>query len=138
MLPTFTRATGEVYDATDLISSMPAAQGEAFLHSLPPYLLDFNFAAVDNSTLACIGKFEYSEEGQKEKAIFDVGGDQKFEGVKKATITTFTQNADWILFAALSGEVKNVYVVETAGGKAPAACSGEVAEPFAAEAWFYG
>ena len=121
------------------------------LNLLPGYLVSFDFATIENSSLPSIGRHFFDSTGVP---TFDLGSVGFLRG-KKSSYITAPANAskgpndqgdgavDWLALSDAGGSTSfsEGYRVETAGGKAPASCSGlpaEVQVQYAAEYWFYG
>ena len=123
-----------LFDVAPLIQFIPS---EDALHSLVPQLYAYNYAALSNSSLVCIGHI-YTDSG---KTTVDLTGYQPFTLHVNATIAAPNPQADSYWAQSLSEASDwEVYRVETAGGAIPTSCAG-LSERFevgyAAEYWFY-
>ena len=142
-------AVAVLFDATPLISMLPESEGMLVLDLLPDYLIDFNFGALENSTLDVIGHHYFNSLGQP---TFNLGTLGLLVGKKVGDIAAPPNSCkgplnqgdgavDWLNLASTNGSwgVCEAYRVETAGGKAPATCagiSGLFEVQYAAQYWF--
>lgn len=132
--PVYISEQTELFNAAPLIQYNPS---EDAFHSLVPQLYTYDYAALVNSSLVCIGKI-YTHLGQ---TTVDLVGHQPVVLDVNTTIPAPNPQADsyWaqLLSQAFDWEV---YRVETTGGALPVSCTG-LAEHFevgyAAEYWFY-
>jgi len=121
------------------------------LNLLPGYLVSFDFATIENSSIPIIGHHYFDSAGVP---TFDLGS-TGFAKAKKSAGISAPANAskgpnnqgvgavDWLDLCDAGGskDLSEVYRVETAGGKAPASCSGQPKDmevQYAAQYWFYG
>lgn len=128
---------------------MPKNQGTEVLDLLPSYLIAFDFATISNSTIPVIGHHYFNSDSEP---CFDLGilgflkakteGDIPAPpGASPGPDGTGYGAVDWLLLKAQVGsrDLKEVYRVETAGGKAPPLCKedGTIQVQYAALYWFY-
>ncbi len=121
------------------------------LNILPGYLVSFDFATIANSSIPVIGHHYFDGAGVP---TFDLGSTGFVRGKKSGDIPA-PANAckgpnnqgdgavDWLALSDAGGskDLSEAYRVETAGGKAPASCSGQpkdIQVQYAAQYWFYG
>lgn len=149
--PVAVGAKADLLDATPLLPLFPSSESQQILNLLPEYLVSFDFATIENSTIPILGRHIFDAAGVP---TFDLGKDGLLKAKKAASITapaTACKGAngkgngavDWLALNEASGSngLKEVYRVETAGGKAPASCGGGAAHnitvPYAAQYWFF-
>ncbi|KAL8909074.1 MAG: hypothetical protein Q9207_000408 [Kuettlingeria erythrocarpa] len=150
--PVSVGAKADLLDATPLLPSLPSSESQLILNLLPEYLVSFDFATIENSSIPILGKHIFDAAGVP---TFDLGKLGLLKAKKIANITapaTACKGAngkgngaiDWLALtdAPGSSELKEVYRVHTAGGKAPASCGGGPARSinvdYAAQYWFFG
>lgn len=121
------------------------------LNLLPGYLVSFDFATIENSSIPIIGHHYFDCTGVP---TFDLGSIGFLKGHKVDNISA-PPNAskgpndqgdgavDWLALSSANGSraLGEGYRVETAGGKPPVSCSGQpkdIEVQYAAQYWFYG
>ena len=120
------------------------------LDLLPRYVIDFDFAAIEASQIPKLGRHYFDSKGVP---TFDLGNNGFLKGKgladipapANASVGSFDQGygaVDWKALTDAGGSValKEVYRVETAGGKAPPSCTGVTAPiyiDYSALYWFY-
>ena len=118
---------------------------------LPAYLICYSYDSVENSTLSILGHHYFDNDHDP---TFNLGSVGFLKGFKTGDITAPAGATpgpdgvgngaiDWLQLTAKSGSIdlKEVYRVETAGGKPPASCAGQLESievQYAAQYWFYG
>ena len=144
-------ARADLLDATPLLPLFPSSESQSILNLLPEYLVSFDFAVIENSTIPILGRHIFDAAGVP---TFDLGSIGLLKAKKIANIAappTACKGAngkgngavDWLALSEVSGSInlKEVYRVETAGGKAPASCGGGAAHhievQYAAQYWFF-
>lgn len=149
--PVLLGAKAILLDASPLLPLLPPGEGTAVLDLLPRYVIDLDFAAIEASQIPKLGIHYFDSKGVP---TFDLGQNGLLKGKGLADIPApadasagpFDQGygaVDWKTLGDAGGSVglKQVYRVETAGGKAPPSCAG-VTEPiyidYSALYWFYG
>ncbi|KAL8720506.1 MAG: hypothetical protein Q9225_002628 [Loekoesia sp. 1 TL-2023] len=149
--PVAVGAKADLLDATPLLPVLPSSQSQAILNMLPEYLVSFDFATLENSTIPILGRHIFDAAGVPQ---FDLGRIGLLKAKKLANIAappTACKGAngkgdgavDWLALTEAPGSVtlKEVYRVHTAGGKAPASCGGGAAHhievQYAAQYWFF-
>ncbi|KAL8825936.1 MAG: hypothetical protein Q9170_007603, partial [Blastenia crenularia] len=149
--PVATGAKADLLDATPLLPLFPSSESQAILNLLPEYLVSFDFATIENSTIPILGRHIFDAAGVP---TFDLGSVGLLKAKKIANIaapatackgTNGKGNGavDWLALTEAPGSVtlKEVYRVETAGGKAPKTCRGGAAHhieiQYAAQYWFF-
>lgn len=150
--PVAVGAKADLLDASPLLPLFPSAESQAILNLLPEYLVSFDFATIENSTIPVLGRHIFDAAGVP---TFDLGTIGLLKAKKIANITapaTACKGAngkgdgavDWLALTDVLGSVKlkEVYRVQTAGGKAPKSCGGGAAHhievQYAAQYWFFG
>lgn len=148
--PVLIGATAVLLDASPLLPLLPPGEGTAVLDLLPSYVIDFDFAAIEASQIPKLGIHYFDSKGIP---TFDLGNNGFLKGKGIADIPApanasagpFDQGygaVDWKTLTDAGGSVglKEVYRVETAGGKAPPSCAGVTAPiyiDYSALYWFY-
>ncbi|KAL9603983.1 MAG: hypothetical protein Q9179_002011 [Wetmoreana sp. 5 TL-2023] len=151
--PVAVGAKADLLDATPLLPLFPSpSQSQTILNLLPEYLVSFDFAIIETSSIPILGKHIFDGAGVP---TFDLGKNGVLKAKKIANIAapaTACKGAngkgngavDWLALTEVPGSVglKEVYRVETAGGKAPASCGGgpdhHIEVDYAAQYWFFG
>ena len=149
--PVLIGAIADLLDASVLLPLLPPSEGMQILNLLPSYLVSFDFATIENSSIPSIGRHYFDSAGVP---TFDLGAIGLLKGKKAANISapaTASEGpnnqgngaVDWLALSDAGGSTNfhEGYRVETAGGKAPASCSGQpeaFVEQYAAQYWFYG
>lgn len=149
--PVAVGAKADLLDATPLLPLFPSSESQQILNLLPEYLVSFDFATIENSSIPVLGHHFFDAAGVP---TFDLGKDGLLKAKKIANISapaTACKGAngkgngavDWLALTEAPGShgLKEVYRVETAGGKAPASCGGGAARninvQYAAQYWFF-
>jgi hypothetical protein len=133
-VPVYLSQQTTLFDVAPLIQFIPS---EDALHSLVPQLYTYNYAALANSSLDCIGNI-YTDGN---KTTVDLTGYQPFILYVNDTIAAPNPQADscWTQSLSEASDWEG-YRVETVGGAVPTSCAG-LSERFkvgyAAEYWFY-
>ncbi|KAI4155640.1 MAG: hypothetical protein L6R39_001207 [Caloplaca ligustica] len=150
--PVAVGAKADLLDATPLLPLFPSSKSQPVLNLLPEYLVSFNFATIHNSTIPVLGHHFFDAAGVP---IFDLGKTGLLKAKKIANIAAPASACkgsdgkgdgavDWLALTDAGGSIglKEVYRVETAGGKAPKSCGGGAAHnvnvQYAAQYWFFG
>ncbi|KAL9030896.1 MAG: hypothetical protein Q9196_001039 [Gyalolechia fulgens] len=150
--PVAVGAKADLLDATPLLPLFPSSESQAILNLLPEYLVSFDFAAIKNSTIPVLGHHFFDAAGVP---TFDLGPIGLLKAKKIASIaapSTACKGSngkgegavDWLALTDAPGSVdlKEVYRVHTAGGKAPQSCGGGAARAievqYASQYWFFG
>ncbi|KAL8713910.1 MAG: hypothetical protein Q9220_002056 [cf. Caloplaca sp. 1 TL-2023] len=150
--PVAVGAIADLLDASPLLPLFPSSQSQIILNILPEYLVSFDFAIIENSSIPILGRHYFDAAGVP---TFDLGAIGLLKGKKIANIAapaTACKGAnrkgdgavDWLTLTEAPGsnKLKEVYRVETAGGKAPTSCGGGAAHnitvQYAAQYWFFG
>lgn len=149
--PVLVGANAVLFDASPLLPLLPPGEGTAVLDLLPRYVIDFNFAAIEASQIPRLGIHYFDSKGVP---TFDLGNNGLLKGKgfgdvpapANASAGAFDQGygaVDWKSLTDAGGSVglKEVYRVETAGGKAQPSCAGVTAPiyiDYSALYWFYG
>jgi len=139
-------AKAELLDASCLLPLFPTAEAAEILNELPGYLLNYDFAAIGNSSIPVIGHHYFANTGPAPvngTPTFDLGS-RGFLSCKKVGDIKAPGNAgvDWLQLTAKepSTGLTEVYRVETAKGQAPKSCVGQpkdIEVQYAAQYWFY-
>lgn len=132
--PVFELQTATLWDGAPIVAKLSS---ENSFHSLIPQLLEFDYSALANSSLICIGTITTID---KETSI-----NLSNVGMISATVRdTVNAPADPLLNLPWAHIVShdlswNIYRVETALGGSPLTCDGRdtIETVFAAEYWFY-
>ena len=148
--PVLVGANAVLLDASPLLPLLPPDAGVSVLDILPRYVIDLDFAAIEVSQIPKLGKHYFDSKGVP---TFDLGSNGLLKGKGLAGIPApadasagpFDQGygaVDWktLTDAGSSVGLKEVYRVETAGGKAPPSCTGVTAPiyiDYSALYWFY-
>ncbi|KAL9137488.1 MAG: hypothetical protein Q9175_001288 [Cornicularia normoerica] len=148
--PVLVGANAVLLDASPLLPLFPPSEGTAVLDLLPSYVIDFDFAAIEASQIPKLGIHYFDSKGVP---IFDLSDNGLLKGKGLADIPApanasagpFGQGygaVDWKMLTDAGGSLrlKEVYRVETAGGKAPQSCAGVTAPiyiDYSALYWFY-
>ncbi|KAL8951664.1 MAG: hypothetical protein Q9222_002392 [Ikaeria aurantiellina] len=150
--PVAVGAKADLLDVSPLLPLLPSSQSQIILNLLPEYLVSFDFAIIENASIPILGKHFFDAAGVP---TFDLGATGLLKAKKVANIAapaTACKGAngkgdgavDWLALTEAPGsnKLKEVYRVETAGGKAPASCGGGAAHnitvQYAAQYWFFG
>lgn len=137
--PAYLFQNTELYDIAPLASNLP---DEEALHSLVPQFCAFDYAALRNTSMSCVGRI-FNQFGH---SVVDLFGFQ---------VPQFTIEITWAIpspegqdvngywsHSATVDEDWEVYRVHTAGGVTPTTCVGKenttIEVAYAAEYWFYG
>lgn len=148
--PVLVGAKAVLLDASPLLPLLPPGEGTAVLDLLPRYVIDFDFAAIEASQIPKLGIHYFDSNGVP---TFDLGNNGLLKGKgladipapANASVGSFDQGygaVDWKTLTDAGGSVglKEVYRVETAGGKAPPSCAGAtkpICIDYSALYWFY-
>lgn len=148
--PVLVGANAVLLDASALFPLLPSGKGTAVLDLLPRYVIDFDFAAIQASQIPKLGIHYFDSKGVP---TFDLGNQgllksKSFADIlapANATVGPFDQGygaVDWKTLTDAGGSrgLKEVYRVETAGGKSPPSCAGVTAPlyiDYSALYWFY-
>ena len=133
-------------DASALLPLFPAAEASQILNELPRYLVNYDFAAISNSSIPVIGQHYFANTGPAPvngTPTFDLGSCGFLSGKKTGDIKApGGAGVDWLqlMAKAPSRTLTEVYRVETVGGQAPKSCAGQPANievQYAAQYWFY-
>ncbi|KAL9000581.1 MAG: hypothetical protein Q9169_000874 [Polycauliona sp. 2 TL-2023] len=125
---------------------------QTFLNILPSYLVSLDLGVIQRAAIPILGKHIFDSTGVP---VFDLGPKgilkaKKVAGIAAPKTASKGSNGkgdgavDWLALTEAPGSVKlkEVYRVETAGGKAPPTCGGGAARnievQYAAHYWFYG
>ncbi|KAL8694032.1 MAG: hypothetical protein Q9218_001270 [Villophora microphyllina] len=150
--PTAVGARADLFDAAPLLPFLPSPDCQAILNLLPEYLVSFDAAILLSASIPTLGKHFFDAAGVP---TFDLGTKGLLKAKKIANIAapaTACKGAngkgdgavDWLALTEAPGSInlKEVYRVETAGGKAPASCGGgpdhDIQVQYAAQYWFFG
>ncbi|KAL9019916.1 MAG: hypothetical protein Q9185_002858 [Variospora sp. 1 TL-2023] len=149
-------AVGAKADLLDVTPFLPPrispAQSLHFLNLITQYLVSFDVATIEKSKVPKLGSHIFDATGVP---VFDLGPKGLLRAKKLAGIAAPPKACkganghgfgavDWLALTDVPGSVglKEVYRVETAGGKAPPSCGGgdahAIAVPYAAQYWFFG
>ncbi|CAL8577645.1 hypothetical protein XPA_003469 [Xanthoria parietina] len=146
-------AKANLLDVSSLLPLIPSPQkAQTILNLLPQYLVSFDFSVIQNASIPILGKHIFDATGVP---VFNLGAKGVLRAKKVAGIAapkTASKGAngqgdgavDWLALTEVAGSVglKEVYRVETAGGKAPASCGGGPARnievQYASQYWFFG
>ncbi|KAL8974151.1 MAG: hypothetical protein Q9197_001596 [Variospora fuerteventurae] len=149
-------AVGAKADLLDVTPFLPPrispAQSLHFLNLITQYLVSFDVATIEKSKVPKLGSHIFDATGVP---VFDLGPKGLLRATKLAGIAAPAKACkganghgfgavDWLALTDVPGSVglKEVYRVETAGGKAPPSCGGgdahAIAVPYAAQYWFFG
>ncbi len=148
--PVLVGAKAVLLDASPLLPLLPPNEGTAVLDLLPRFVIDLDFAAIEASQISKLGIHYFDSKGVP---TWDLGSNGFLKGKgladipapADASVGQFDQGygaVDWKTLTDAGGSVglKEVYRVETAGGKSQPSCAG-VTEPiyidYAALYWFY-
>lgn len=148
--PVLVGANAVLLDASPLLPLLPPGEGTAVLDLLPRYVIDLSFAAIKASSIPKLGIHYFDSKGVP---TFDLGnnGLLKAKGLAdipapaNASAGPFDQGngaVSWKTLIDAGGSVglKEVYRVETAGGKPPSTCTGVTAPlyiDYSALYWFF-
>lgn len=148
--PVLVGANAVLLDASPLLSLLPPGEGTAVLDLLPSFVIDLDFAAIEASRISKLGIHYFDIKGVP---TFDLGDNGLLKGKgfgdipapANASAGPFDQGygaVDWKALTDAGGSVglKEVYRVETAGGKASPSCAGVTAPiyvDYSALYWFY-
>ncbi|KAL8763050.1 MAG: hypothetical protein Q9184_001077 [Pyrenodesmia sp. 2 TL-2023] len=145
-------AKADLLDATPLLPLFPSSESQSILNLLPEYLVSFDFATIQNSSIPILGKHIFDAAGVP---TFDLGKLGLLKAKRVANIAAPATACkgpngkgngaiDWLALTEAPGSngLKEVYRVYTAGGRAPASCGGGPARPinieYASQYWFFG
>lgn len=133
--PLYVAQYTELYDAAALAANLPTEQ---FFHDLIPKLYGFDFGALKNSTLDCMGSIGTLDS----TAVITLYSIDTFRGTLQETIKS-PENASfnglWS-YSTSSDQSWEFYRVEMAGGAVPRTCAGQpsaMSVEYVAEYWFY-
>jgi hypothetical protein len=133
--PKFDAQYTELYNAAHLVAILP---DEDSFHALIPMTLGYDYEAMENSTMACMGSIG-TLDGTAVITLYDI---DTFEAAQSETVLApeeTEKNAMWS-HAWSNDRLWDVYRVETYGGRPPATCRGQadvIEIEYAAEYWFY-
>ncbi|KAL9013870.1 MAG: hypothetical protein Q9173_001447 [Seirophora scorigena] len=150
--PVAVGAKAALLDVTPFLPFLSAAQSLQVLNLITEYLVSFDTATIENSKVPKLGRHIFDATGVP---TFDLGKKGFLRAKKAAGIAAPAKACkgangrgygavDWLALTDAPGSVglKEVYRVQTAGGKAPASCGGRAARDitvqYAAQYWFYG
>ncbi|KAL8642200.1 MAG: hypothetical protein Q9228_001076 [Teloschistes exilis] len=151
--PTAIGAKADLLDASAILPFLPPAASLAILNLITEYLVSFDLPVIETSAIPILGHHYFDAAGVP---TFDLGATGLLKAKKLANIAapaTACKGAngkgdgavDWLALTDAPGSVglKEVYRVETAGGKAPASCGGGPADrhievQYSAQYWFFG
>jgi hypothetical protein len=153
-LPVSVGAVATLFDATPLLELVPHHEGQELLDILPAFFVDFPYSALENCSLPVKG-YHYFNSAKVPTFDLTVSGTGLLLGNKIGDITAPLKKSsagpdnegngavDWLALTDLPGSVdlKEVYRVWTAGGKAPATCENQaptIQVQYSATYWFYG
>ncbi|KAL8915596.1 MAG: hypothetical protein Q9171_000161 [Xanthocarpia ochracea] len=145
-------AVADLLDVTPLLPNFRSSRAQSILKLLPSYLVSFASDIIASAPIPVLGKHTFDAAGVP---VFDLGKKGCLKGKKVAGIAapkTASLGAngkgdgavDWLMLTAVPGStlLKEVFRVETAGGKAPASCGGgparQIQVEYATHYWFYG
>ncbi|KAL8775025.1 MAG: hypothetical protein Q9209_000504 [Squamulea sp. 1 TL-2023] len=145
-------AKADLLDVTPFLSLVSPSQAQSILNLLTSYLVSFDFGVITKTSIPILGKHIFDAAGVP---VFDLGKKGYLKAKKIANIAapkTACKGADgkgdgaidWLTLTEAPGStlMKEVYRVETAGGKAPASCGGGAARnievQYATQYWFFG
>ncbi|KAI4097215.1 MAG: hypothetical protein LQ344_000625 [Seirophora lacunosa] len=150
--PVAVGAKADLLDVTPFLPFLSAAQSLQVLNLITEYLVSFDTTTIEKSRVPKLGRHIFDATGVP---TFDLGK-KGFLRAKKAAGIAAPAGAckgangrgygavDWLALADAPGSVglKEVYRVQTAGGKAPPSCGGgaarDITVQYAAQYWFYG
>lgn len=142
-------ATAAIFNVAGLLTGETVSQGQATLNTLPNTEIDKTILQIELSGLPIIGAHYFTAAGVPTWNLFGEGvllyGSTVGDIAAPAGANAGPQGygaVDWKALTSVAGSVglTGVYRVETAGGKAPASCSGfgaTIQSQYAAMYWFY-
>lgn len=139
-------AKAELLDASVLLPLFPPNQSQKILDELPNYFINYDYAAISNSSIPCIGQHYFANTGPAPvngTPTFDLGSIGFLSGKKTGDIKAPKgAGVDWLQLVAKAPSriLTEVYRVNTAKGQAPKSCAGQPANiqvQYAALYWFY-
>lgn len=150
--PTAIGAKADLLDASAILPFLPPAASLAILNLITEYLVSFDLSVIETSAIPILGHHYFDAAGVP---TFDLGSTGLLKAKKLANIAapaTACKGAngggdgavDWLALTDAPGSVglKEVYRVETAGGKAPSSCGGgperHIEVQYSAQYWFFG
>ncbi|KAL8678923.1 MAG: hypothetical protein Q9224_007077 [Gallowayella concinna] len=150
--PVAVGAKADLIDVSPFIPFLPPSQAQTIINILPSYLVSFDLAIIAKAHVPILGKHIFDASGVP---VFDLRQKGTLKAKKTANIAapkTASKGSDgkgdgavdWLVLGEAPGSVglKQVYRVETAGGKAPASCGGgparKIEVQYAAQYWFFG
>ncbi|KAI4255263.1 MAG: hypothetical protein LQ352_002671 [Teloschistes flavicans] len=150
--PTAVGAKADLLDASAILPFLPPAASQDILNLITEYLVSFDLSVIETSAIPILGHHFFDAAGVP---TFDLGSTGLLKAKKLANIAapaTACKGAsgkgdgavDWLALTDVPGStnLKEVYRVETAGGKAPASCGGgpdhHIEVQYSAQYWFFG
>lgn len=143
-------AAAALFNVAQLLPALSKSAGQAMLDTLPNTAVSESVAQISQSGLPVVGEHHFTAAGVPTWDLFGEDGALLYgEGVGDIAAPQGANAGpqgygavDWKALTAEAGSVglKEVYRVETAGGKAPASCGGSGAPiqvQYAAMYWFY-
>ncbi|KAI4245787.1 MAG: hypothetical protein L6R40_002315 [Gallowayella cf. fulva] len=150
--PVAVGAKADLLDVSPFLPPFPSAEAQSVLNLLSQYLLFLDLAVIQKASIPCLGKHIFDSAGVptfdlRNKGILKAKKISNIAAPKTASTGargTRDGTIDWLMLGEAPGSVglKQVYRVETAGGKAPASCGGgparKIEVQYAAQYWFFG
>ena len=149
--PVSVGAVASLLDVAPLLPLFPSSNSQDILNLLPQYLVSFDFGAIENSTIPNLGHHYFDA---LKVPTFDLGSIGLLKAARNASIAAPPHSCkgangkgvgavDWLFLTEAPGssKLKEVYRVETAGGKSPVSCQGQpshIEVQYAAQYWFFG
>lgn len=152
-VPAAIGAVATLFDATPLLAFLPVEEGRELLNVLPGFLVQFPYAALENSTLPVMGHHYFNAAGVPTFDLTSSGVGLLLAGKVGAILPpknsvagpdrTGNGAVDWLALTAKPGssDLQEVYRTWTAGGKPPANCADQapvIQMQYAAQYWLLG